>query len=86
MPITTEEIKEHMDKYGTHSIDAMNTADYKHLLAEEAFFWSDPHGCVMHQLSGERIVTNTEQLDALIDHLESYRRLLPHKIKRVSNR
>lgn len=86
MPITTEEREAHMGKYGTHSIDAMHTADYKQLLAEEAFFWSDPHGCVMHQLSGERIVTNTEQLDALIEHLESYRRLLPNTIKRLSDK
>ncbi|KAF0666184.1 hypothetical protein L247_22945 [Salmonella enterica subsp. enterica serovar Worthington str. BCH-7253] len=41
------------------------------------FFWDDPHGFIMHTLSGERIVTNTEQLDALLEHLEGYRALLP---------
>ncbi|TKU97446.1 hypothetical protein, partial [Citrobacter sp. wls620] len=46
-------------------------------LEQEAFFWDDPSGCIMHTLSGERIVTNTEQLDALLEHLEGYRRLLP---------
>ncbi|NCG50170.1 hypothetical protein [Serratia fonticola] len=77
MPLTPQEIKEHQDQHCLQSLDTMHTADYRKALEEEAFFWEDPHGFIMHTLSGERIVTNTEQLDALIEHLESYRRLLP---------
>jgi hypothetical protein len=32
----------------------MHTADYRKALEEEAFFWDDPHGFIMHTLSGER--------------------------------
>ena len=77
MPITNEERQEHFDKYGLHSLDTMHTADYRKALKEEALFWDDPHGFVMHTLSNERIVANREQLDALLEHLECYRRLLP---------
>ncbi|MBL5827655.1 hypothetical protein [Serratia fonticola] len=73
MPLTPQEIKEHQDQHGLQSLDTMHTADYRKALEEEAFFWEDPHGFIMHTLSGERIVTNTEQLDALIEHLEGYR-------------
>ncbi|BBE79622.1 MULTISPECIES: hypothetical protein [Phytobacter] len=76
MPITHDERREHLEKFGLTSLDTMHTADYRKALEEEAFFWDDPHGFVMHTLSGERIVTNTEQLDALLEHLEGYRVLL----------
>lgn len=77
MPITLQEIKEHQNQYGTQDIGSMTTSDYRKVLAEEGFFWGDPHGFIMHQLSKELIVTNTEQLDALLEHLETYRHLLP---------
>ncbi|HII2747230.1 TPA: hypothetical protein ACYZ9X_001373 [Escherichia coli] len=77
MPITNEERREHLEKFGLTSLDTTHTADYRKALEEEAFFWDDPHGFVMHTLSGERLVTNTEQLDALLEHLEGYRTLLP---------
>ena len=67
MPITNEERREHLEKFGLSSLDTMHTDDYRKALEEEAFFWDDPHGFVMHTLSGERLVTNTEQLDALIE-------------------
>lgn len=76
MPLELKEIDEHQNKYGIRNLETMHTTDYRQVLENEAFFWGDPHGFVMHQLSGERIVTNTEQLDALLDHLEGYRRLL----------
>ncbi len=77
MTITNEERIEHMEKFNLASLDTMPTADYREALEQEAFFWDDPHGFIMHTLSGERIVTNTEQLDALLEHLEGYRALLP---------
>ena len=67
MPITNEERREHLEKFGLSSLDTMHTDDYRKALEEEAFFWDDPHGFVMHTLSGERLVTNTEQLDALLE-------------------
>lgn len=77
MPITYEERMEHMETFGLTSLETMHIAEYRKALEEEAFFWDDPHGFVMHTLSGERVVTNTEQLDALLKHLESYRGNLP---------
>ncbi|HBR1479326.1 TPA: hypothetical protein ACXRXC_005285 [Klebsiella variicola subsp. variicola] len=77
MPITYEERREHMEMYGLTSLETMHIAEYRKALEEEAFFWDDPHGFVMHTLSGERLVTNVEQLDALLMHLESYRANLP---------
>ncbi|MGQ7742660.1 hypothetical protein ACUNDQ_00320 [Pectobacterium brasiliense] len=77
MPITDDERREHQEKFGLTNLDTMHTADYRRALKEEAFFWDDPHGFIMHSLSGELIVTNTEQLDALLEHLEEYRHLLP---------
>lgn len=77
MPITNDERREHLEKFGLTSLDTMHTADYRKALGEEALFWDDPHGFIMHTLSGERIITNTEQLDALLEHLEGYRDLLP---------
>lgn len=77
MPITCRERMDHMEKFGLTSLDTMPTVVYRKVLEEEAMFWDDPHGFVMHTLSGERIVTNTEQLDALLEYLEGYRELLP---------
>lgn len=77
MPITETEWKEHHQKFGTQSIETMSIKDYRRALLEEAFFWDEPHGFIVHTLSGERIVANTEQLDSLMEHLESYRDLLP---------
>ncbi|NEY29902.1 hypothetical protein G4V03_17455 [Escherichia coli] len=76
MSIMKEEIYEHFDKYGLHSLDTMHTTDYRKALDEEALFWEDPHGFIIHTLSNERIVTNTEQLNVLIEYLEGYRRKL----------
>ncbi len=83
MPITNEE---RMEKFNLTGLDSMPTADYREALEQEAFFWSDPHGFIMHTLSGERIVTNTEQLDALLEHLEGYRTLLPNPPKWMSEK
>lgn len=77
MPITETEWKEHHQKFGTQGIETMSIKDYRRALMEEAFFWDEPHGFIVHTLSGERIVANTEQLDSLMEHLESYRDLLP---------
>jgi hypothetical protein len=54
MPITNDERREHLEKFGLTSLDTMHTADYRKALEEEAFFWDDPHGFIMHTLSGER--------------------------------
>ena len=86
MPLELKEIVEHQNEYGIRDLEAMHTSDYRQALKNEAFFWDDPHGFVIHQLSGERIVTNTEQLDALIEHLEGYRRLLPEPPKWMSEK
>jgi hypothetical protein len=48
MPITNDERREHLEKFGLTSLDTMHTADYRKALEEEAFFWDDPHGFVMH--------------------------------------
>ena len=83
MPITDEE---RMEKFNLTGLDSMPTTDYREALEQEAFFWGDPHGFIMHTLSGERIVTNTEQLDALLEHLERYRTLLPDTPKWMSEK
>ena len=77
MPVKFTEIEKHQNEPEIRDLETMHTSDYRQALKNEVFFWNDPHGFIMHQLSGERIVTNTEQLDALIEHLEGYRRLLP---------
>lgn len=77
MPIDKIEWNEHHQKFGTQCLETMSIDDYRRALDEEAFFWGDPHGFIIHSLSDERIVTNTEQLDVLLEHLEKYRFLLP---------
>ncbi|MDT7087621.1 hypothetical protein RQL60_21810 [Citrobacter europaeus] len=77
MPLTETEWMEHHQQFGTQSIETMSIEDYRRALMEDAFFWDEPHGFIVHTLSGECIVTNTEQLDALLEHLEGYRDLLP---------
>ncbi len=86
MMMNLKELEEHQREHGSGNLDTMHTSDYRQLLANEAFFWDDPHGFVIHKFSGERIVANTEQLDALIEHLEGYRRLLPEPPKRLSEK
>ncbi|EHF8262400.1 MULTISPECIES: hypothetical protein [Enterobacteriaceae] len=81
MPLTETEWMEHHQQFGTQSIETMSIKDYRRALEEEAFFWDEPHGFVVHTISGERIVTNTEQLDALLEHLERYRNKLPSPLK-----
>ncbi|MXG38724.1 hypothetical protein GRW51_03245 [Escherichia coli] len=81
MPLTETEWMEHHQQFGTQSIETMSIKDYRRALEEEAFFWDEPHGLVVHTISGERIVTNTEQLDALLEHLERYRNKLPSPLK-----
>ncbi|EPG6464476.1 hypothetical protein QBF99_004738 [Citrobacter freundii] len=81
MPLTETEWMEHHQQFGTQSIETMSIEDYRRALMEEAFFWDEPHGFIVHTLSGERIVTNTEQLDALLEHLERYRNKLPSPLK-----
>lgn len=81
MPLTETEWMEHHQQFGTQSIETMSIEDYRRALEEEAFFWDEPHGFVVHTISGERIVTNTEQLDALLEHLERYRNKLPSPLK-----
>ncbi|ARB19911.1 TPA: hypothetical protein JD053_26790 [Klebsiella michiganensis] len=73
MSVTYEESMEHMETFGLTRLETMHIAEYQKALEEEGFFWDYQHGVVMHTLSGERVVTNTEQLDALLKHLESYR-------------
>ncbi|MRG09733.1 hypothetical protein [Escherichia coli] len=81
MPLTETEWMEHHQQFGTQSIETMSIKDYRRALEEEAFFWDEPHGFVVHTISGERIVTNTEQLDALLEHLERYRNKLPSPLR-----
>ncbi|HBQ3013219.1 TPA: hypothetical protein ACXP04_003620 [Klebsiella variicola subsp. variicola] len=73
MPITFQDIKEHYEQYGLRHISDMSTAEYKQALADGAFFWIDHHDFVRSTLSEEILATNREQLDAMIDYLQSYR-------------
>ncbi|OCG08045.1 hypothetical protein A9G13_07565 [Gilliamella sp. wkB178] len=81
MPITLEEIIEHKNYFGFESLETMPEADYKQLIEKEAFFWLDHHEFIRHQLSGEIIATNKEQLDMLIEYLKSFRERLPNQIQ-----
>lgn len=86
MPRDQNEIEMHQNEYASTKLETIHTSDYRKLLANEVFFWDDPHGFIMLTVSGERIVTNTEQLDALIEHLEGYRQLLPEPKKWLSEK
>lgn len=73
MPITLKEIIEHQEYFGFESLETMTEADYKQLIEKEAFFWLDHHEFIRHQLSGEIIVTDKQQLDILIEYLKDMR-------------
>lgn len=73
MPITIQEIIEHQECFGFESLETMTESDYKQLIEKEAFFWLDHHEFIRHQLSGEIIATNKQQLDMLIEHLKGFR-------------
>ena len=86
MPITSQEIKEHQDKYDIGDLGTMPTNVYRQLLDEGAFFWIDHHDFVRSTLSEEIFATNREQLDALINHLQQYRDRMPSPPKRMSEK
>lgn len=76
MPITFQDIEKHRKMYGIQETDAMSIVKYRQALADGAFFWIDHHDFIRSTLSGEIIVTNREQLNALINYLEECRVLL----------
>lgn len=80
--MTLQEIKEHQDQFGTHDLDTMSTSDYRQVLDDGAFFWIDHHDFVRSTFSGEIIITNSEQLDVVIEHLQNYRARIPKPPKR----
>ena len=84
MPITSQEIKEHQDKYDIGDLGTMPTNVYRQLLDKGAFFWIDHHDFVRSTLSEEILATNREQLDALIEHLQQFRNKMPNQPKRFS--
>lgn len=77
MPITSQEIKEHQDKYGIGDLGTMPTNVYRQLLDEGAFFWIDHHDHVRSTFSEEVMATNREQVDALIQRLQEFRERMP---------
>lgn len=81
MPITLQDITEHKDYYGLHNLETMTKEEYQQVLNADCFFWVDHHDRVRHQLSGEIIAMNKQQLDLLIEHLKSFREGLPNQIK-----
>ncbi|HGU6622633.1 hypothetical protein [Citrobacter braakii] len=76
MPITFQDIEKHRKMYGIQETDAMSIVEYRQALADGAIFWIDHHDFIRSTLSGEIIVTNREQLNALINYLEECRVLL----------
>ncbi|WP_222889423.1 hypothetical protein [Enterobacter sp. C2] len=81
MPMSIQEIKEHYDLYGLHDMSVMPTAEYRQALANGALFWIDHHDFVRSTLSDEILATNREQLDVLIEHLQTYRDKMPRPPK-----
>lgn len=77
MPISIQEIKDHYGQYGLHDLSGIPTEEYRQALVDGAMFWVDHHDFVRSTLSGEIFATNKEQLDALLEHLEGYKALLP---------
>lgn len=77
MPITIQEIKEYYDQFGLHDMSSMPTSEYRQALANGGLVWIDHHDFVRSTLSDEILATNKEQLDALIEHLQAYRKRMP---------
>lgn len=73
MSATLKDIKEHHDYYGITALDIMDTAQYRQLLKDGAFFFSDHSGAVRSTFSEEIFATNREQFDSMIEHLQQYR-------------
>ena len=71
MPITIQDIKAHKDQFGLHDLDTMSTEEYRKSLSDGAFFWIDHHDFVRSTLSEEILTTNREQLETLIEYLQS---------------
>ncbi len=71
MPITIQDIKTHKDQYGLHDLDTMSTEEYRKALSDGAFFWINHHDFLRSTLSEEILTTNREQLETLIEYLQS---------------
>lgn len=84
MPITLQEIKDHLDQYGIENLETTPTSVFRQLLDDGAFFWIDHHDFIRSTLSEEIFATNREQLDALIEHLQQFRNKMPAPSKRFS--
>ena len=86
MPITIQEIKEYYDQFGLHEMSSMPTSEYRQALANGALLWIDHHDFVRSTLSDEIIATNSEQVDALIEHLQAFREKMPSPPKWMSEK
>lgn len=87
MPVTPEDIREFNIEHGIpDNIELLNTYEYRGIVNNEAYFYEDPHGFLMHTLSNQVIAKNTEQLDVIIEQLQAIRLKMSRPPKQLSEK
>ncbi|MCU5776340.1 hypothetical protein N5923_02355 [Erwiniaceae bacterium BAC15a-03b] len=75
--VMIKKLVEHKDMFGIPDsktdLQLMSLKDYRDMSRREAFFYVDHNGFLRHQFSGEVIAASKEQLDILIEQLNSKR-------------
>ncbi len=78
--VMIKKLVEHKDMFGIPDsktdLQLMPLKDYRDMSRREAFFYVDHNGFLRHQFSGEVMAASKEQLDILIEQLNSQRELL----------
>ncbi len=69
------EIIEHKKTFGIpESLCLLTEMEYRDIVGKEAYFWMDHHERLRHRFSGEILAANQEQVDILIDQLQTLRK------------
>lgn len=78
--VTAKDILEHRMFYGIEKpVQDMSVKEYAYALQKGAVVTINPHGFIMDSFSGMPLAADGEQLDLLIEHLETLRKYLPGK-------
>lgn len=82
--VIIKKMMEHKDMFGIPDsktdLQLMPLKDYRDMSRREVFFYVDHNGFLRHQFSGEVLAASKEQLDILIEQLNSKREHLDSAI------
>lgn len=78
--VMIKKMVEHKDMFGIPDSKAelqlMSVSEYRDMSRRDAFFYVDHNSFLRHQFSGEVLAASKEQLDILIEQLNSKRELM----------